>query len=179
MKQIIIIAVAVIAIILIGVGIAVYFNSQSHGGSAAATGGASPGASAGQEAILPVAQAIPAAPTSSVIAIGTPHGTVSVKNFYISNPSTTDGGETVILESTEHYMLTYSTLDGSFWIGIDPDQFYALRSQAEQDLLSILGVSTTDACKLSVSESVFYSPTSTIASGQSFPLSFCFGNGGQ
>jgi hypothetical protein len=69
-------------------------------------------------------------------------------------------------------LITYDTIDSSFWIGIDADQFTTLRGTAEQALLSMLGISTADACKLSVSVGVFYSATSSL-SGQSFPLSFC------
>jgi len=126
----------------------------------------------GNEVTLPAAQAFPSAPTGTILIIGTQNGSVQVNNFYLSNPQVTDGGQTVILASTTDYLITYDTTDSSFWIGINADEFNAIRPVAEQALLSTLNVSSTIACKLNVSVGVFYSATSTL-SGKSFPLSFC------
>jgi hypothetical protein len=78
----------------------------------------------------------------------------------------------VIIASTTEYLITYDTIDSSFWIGMDASDLNAVQPVAEQAFLSALGVSSTAACKLDVSEGVFYDASSSL-SGQSFPLSFC------
>jgi hypothetical protein len=171
MKTRTIIIFVVILLLIIIAAPAVYFLTQKKNGIPSNTSTAS-SSDGGEEVTLPAVQVLTNVATGTELTIGTPQGSVQMNNFYLSNPSTTDGGETVILENTTDYLLTYDTFDSSFWIGIDPNKFYALRTVAEQDLMSILGVSTTDMCKLNISEGVFYSPTSSL-SGQSLPLSFC------
>jgi hypothetical protein len=169
-KTIILIGVAVIILVCVG---AYFYFTSAVGGSPMATGTAS--TTGGEDGTLPAAaQVLTNTPTSTLLALGTPGGTVQVNNFYLSNPSVTDGGETVILANTADYMLTYDTIDSSFWIGIDADKFAAVRPVAEQALLSALGINSSSACKLNVSVGVFYSATSSL-SGKSFPLSFCGG----
>jgi hypothetical protein len=166
-RTIVIITVAVIIIVCTGV----YFFFANWG--AGSQGGDNAGSSSGgNEVTLPAGQVLSDTPTGTLLTIGTPQGSVTVNNFYLSNPPVTDGGETVILASTTEYLITYDTSNSSFWIGIDPAQFDAMRPGAEQALLSLLNVSSTDACKLDVSEGTFYTATSTL-NGQSFPLGIC------
>jgi hypothetical protein len=171
MKPRTIILLGVALIILACVGVYAYFMIANGGASSAVDGNVAL-SSGGNEVILPAAQAIPDAPTSTLLVLGTPHGSVQVNNFYLSNPLVTDGGETVILASTTDYMITYDTTDSSFWVGIESDRFAVVRPAAEQALLSTLGVSSTVACELDVSVGTFYSASSTM-NGQSFSLSSC------
>jgi hypothetical protein len=174
MKPRTIILIGVAVIIIICAGVYFYFAVVSGGVSIPVGGGATSGAAGGQEATLPLSQALTNTPTTTVLTIGTPGGSVQVNNFYLTNPLVTDGGETVILASTTNYLITYDTTDSSFWIGIDPSQFTALRPVAEQSLLSTLGVSSTVACKLNISEGAFYAAGSSL-NGQSFSPIFCGG----
>ena len=174
-RTIILIAVAII--LLSGIG--VYFYFVIANGGAASTDSSTlvdntTSTNSGSEVILPAAQVLSDTPIDTLLTIGTQNGSVRVNNFYLTNPQVTDGGETVILASATHYLVTYDTLDSSFWIGIDADQFTALRPVAEQVLLSTLGVSSTVACKLDVSEGAFYGATSSM-NGTSFSPLFCGG----
>lgn len=169
------IIVIVAIVVLIGIGLGIYFvMANMNGGSNPPPGAATSTATEGNEVTLPASQVLSGLPTSTLLTLGTSNGSVQVNNFYLSNPPVTDGGETVILASTTSYLITYDTIDSSFWIGIDPDQFSAIRPAAEQALLSVLGVSSTAACKLDVSVGAFYGATSSL-NGQSFPPSFCGG----
>ncbi len=169
MKPRTIIIVAIAALLIICIGAYFLIASRRNGMAAGVT---TVPAGAGYEATLPASQAIPDAPTTPLLTIGTANGSVQVNNFYLADPDVTDGGDTVIIASTTEYEITYDTIGSSFWIGIDPAQFNAVRPAAEQAFLATLGVTTTAACKLDVSVGAFYSATSTL-SGQSFPLSFC------
>lgn len=160
----------VIIIVCVCVGLYFYFVPMGVAPSVVPAGSSAIGG--GNEVTLPAAQVLSNTPTGTLLTIGTPKGTVQVNNFYLSNPPVTDGGETVILASTTAYLITYDTTDSSFWIGIDPTQFDAVRPAAEQAFLSVLGVSSADACKLDVVVSAFWSATSSF-DGESFPLSFC------
>lgn len=173
MKKIaIIIASIIVAALLIAGGIYVFFGGGNGGNGG---GGNTAASGAGVDQVVPLSQVMPDAPTGQYLQIGTADGTVQVNNFYNANPMVTDGGTAVILASTTDYLITYDTTASDFWIGIEPAQWNAARGGAEQALLGVLGISQADACKLVVSESGFYSATSTIA-GQSFPLSFCGAN---
>ena len=123
--------------------------------------------------VLPAAQVLSDTSTDTLLTIGTQSGSVQVNNFYLANPQATDGGK-LILASTTHYLITYDTIDSSFWIGLDADQFTTLRPAAEQALLSALGISSSVACKLDISEGAFYSATSSL-NGKSFSPLFCGG----
>lgn len=171
MKPRTIILIAVALIILSGVGAYFYFLATNGGASAVDN---TTSVAGGNEAVLPAAQVLSNTSTSTLLIIGTPSGSVQINNFYLKDPQVTDGGETVILASSTYYIITYDTKDSSFWIGIDADQFVALRPGAEQALLSALGVSAPVACKLTISVGTFYSATSSM-NGQSFPPGFCGG----
>lgn len=173
-RTIIIIGIAVIIVVCIGSGAYFYFANNNGNSYGSGAGGATP-AGAGQEVTLSASQILSNTPTTTLLTIGTSQGSVQVNNFYLSNPPVTDGGETVIIASTTDYLITYDTIDSSFWIGMDADQLNATRPAAEQAFLSALGVSSAAACKLNISEGVFYDASSSL-SGQSFPLSFCPAN---
>lgn len=166
-KTIIIIGVAVVLVVCVAVALSLWASKPNATGPAATATG-----EVGAAPVYRASQVLSDMPTGTMLAIGTPKGTVSVNNFYRSDPFTTDGGETVILASTTDYVVTYDTLDSSFWVGIDPDRLDAVRPAAQDALLSLLGVSSTDACKLNVSVGSFYRASSSL-NGRSLPLSFC------
>lgn len=168
-----IISAAVAAVILLGVAaysLFVHMNGNSPVSASAPTSTSAAGG--GGEVVLPAVEALPSAPTGTMVTIGTPDWSVQVNNFYRSNPMVTDGGETVILANNSDYAIMYDTVDSSFWLGFESSRFPALQKAAEADLLSLLGISQKDACKLDVTEGVFYSSTSSLV-GNSLPLSFC------
>jgi hypothetical protein len=121
---------------------------------------------------ISIAQAYPDAPTGTTFTIGTPSGTVQVKNFYTAaNTQLSDDGVLVIAQTSD-YLISYDPTNSSFWVGISGTPFATVRPEAEAAFLSALGVSKSDACKLSVSVGVPYAAGNSM-DGQSSPLSFC------
>ena len=116
-------------------------------------------------------------PTGPLLTIKTPHGDVAVHNFYQANPPVNEAGDLVI-KITRKYFIVVDTAPPTmnFWLGIKGKPFSTWRGVAEQDLLATLGVNKVDACKLSVTSGVIYTPGDP-NDGKSFPLSFC-GPGG-
>ena len=110
-------------------------------------------------------------PTGTTLQIGTSQGTVTINNFYDSDPPV-DASQYIVLKYTQYYLIDYDPTDSSFWIGVISIPFSVWQSTAEQDLLTTLGISQSDACKLAVTEGVIYDPTNP-DDGMSFPLSFC------
>lgn len=111
-------------------------------------------------------------PKGDLLSIGTPQGTVTLKNFYKEVKA--QEGDTVLLQRTQNYEIAYDAADSSFWMRIIKQPIQEVRRKAEEDLLVLLGVDRKDACKLKVS----WSPSREIDpknSGKSFPLSFCSG----
>ena len=54
------------------------------------------------------------------------------------------------MKETDSYTISYNRETGKFLIDIFGGSSAAIRSQAENDLLDILGISQSDACKLDV-----------------------------
>lgn len=110
-------------------------------------------------------------PAGNTLTIGTPRGTVMVKNFYTADPPVNDGGDLVIKE-TANYSIVYDPTDGSFWLAITGTPFNTWQKTAEQDLLQTLAIDKTDACKLKATAGIVYKPGDP-NNGKSFPLTFC------
>jgi hypothetical protein len=110
-------------------------------------------------------------PTGTTLEIGTLQGTVTMNNFYVPDPAV-DTSQYIVIKYTQNYLIDYDPTDSSFWIGVSGIPFSAWQNTAEQDFLTTLGISQSDACKLSVEEGVIYSPNNP-DDGLSFPLSFC------
>lgn len=110
-------------------------------------------------------------PSGETIDIGTSRGIVRVKNFY---PEHGKVGEalSILLVAETGYRISYEIPGSRFWIAIQGAPFENIRSIAEAKLLTTLGVSQEDACKLDVLVGVPYDPANLL-SGRSFPLSFC------
>ncbi|MBI5220919.1 MAG: hypothetical protein HY978_03770 [Candidatus Liptonbacteria bacterium] len=113
-------------------------------------------------------------PINEKLALGTPQGTVEVKNPYLAMADSEEGN--LILRDTPTYSLSYSTVDSSFSVKIYELPFETNRKIAEQDLLKILGVAPADACKLSVAV-LDYANLDPQNYGSVRRLSACFGGG--
>jgi hypothetical protein len=187
MRRLFIIAIIAVAILLVGMGI--YLSLQGIRGNLSGTAtsttgnlfpsstasgiGSSPAASSGTS--VTVNTSTGAFPSGSTFQIGTAQGTVTVKNFYKTALSITADNGTVTLAQNNDYAIGYYRPDSSFTIvfsSVPSGSFTSLRTQAEQEFLSMLGISEADACKLSVSESVVDKSSSYI--GQALGLSFCY-----
>ena len=160
-----IIIIVVIFLVLIALGAYLYVT---RGSSSSVSN--IPGTMA-QTGTLPAAIIPSGAETGPSLVIGTSQGSVSINNFYLTNPA--DGGDgTLIIKQTGDYMLTYNPRTSEFWIAITGMPFATQQIAAEQDFLATLGISKADACKLSVTSGIIYTPGNPL-DGESFPLSFC------
>ncbi len=96
---------------------------------------------------------------------------VTMNNFINTSPQVDSEGDRS-LANTQGYSIVYLAPFNKFLISITSSPFGTYRQQAEQALLSLLNISQTDACKLSVK----IATSSTInpdQAGTSYPLSFC------
>lgn len=107
---------------------------------------------------------IQGAPTSTEIILGTPHGSVTMKNFYLSSVGAEE--QYIILARNNNYEITYDPGANRFYLSIAQQPYETNRTQAETDFLARLGIGKPDACKLTVAEG--FADTQTGAS-----LSFC------
>lgn len=112
-----------------------------------------------------------ALPTGNTLDIGTSQGTVTVRNFYASDPPVDEAGDLVI-KITADYLIVYNPARGNFWLPIEGTPFASWQAVAEQDLMQTLGIGQSDACRLSAASGVIYSPGNP-DDGISYPLSFC------
>ncbi len=143
MKKIIIGIVIVVVLAAAIAGIVSYFASRSGSGGTASTSGTTSSTAA---ALVKIYQM----PTSSMITLGTPHGSVTMKNFYLTSAGAED--QFIVLAMNSNYEITYDPAANEFYIYIAAAPYEANRTQAEADFLARLGVSKTDACKLTVGE---------------------------
>lgn len=172
MKNIILIIVAILVIIAAAVAAFVLFRgSPSPTPASSGNGGVPTSGVSANFGGVPASQAMPDAPKGPTLTLGTPRGSVVVKNFYLLDPKIDSDGN-ALLAVTPNYFISYDTGNGSFWIAITSQPFSAWQVTAEAGFLGLLGITQKDACKLSVSEGIPYD-TSNALSGRSFPLSFC------
>lgn len=96
---------------------------------------------------------------------------VSVNNFLETSKTIEETGEVFATEKTD-YAIIYHKDVGDFLINILSSPFESIRTKAEADFLKTLGITETEACRLSVVIKTphFANPDKT---GQNFPLSFC------
>lgn len=96
---------------------------------------------------------------------------VQVNNFYAASRSVDSEG-TLELTNDVNFSVLYYPQDESFLITITNSPFENYRQQAESVLLTLLGVSETEACRLTVSigTPAFANPDEA---GKNYPLSFC------
>jgi hypothetical protein len=162
----------ILSVILLAGG-SIYFLSRSRTSSAQTVSQSNPVLSASSlpDYLGTASEVFGNNPTGTTLALGTSQGTVTVNNFYASDPPV-DMSQYIIIKITQNYLIDYDPTDSSFWIGVSGMPFSAWQSAAEQDFLATLGISQSDACKLTVVEGVIYDPNNA-ADGMSFPLSFC------
>jgi len=103
-----------------------------------------------------------AMPTSTTITLGTPHGSVTMKNFYLSSAGAEENF--IVLAQDDAYQITYDPTTNSFYLSVQQAPYDTVRIQAETDFLERLGITKTDACKLNVTEGF---------GNQQASLSFC------
>ncbi len=146
-----IIIIAVIFLVLV-VGVVVVLVVRNKTSPAGSTG---PG---GLPPISPPTSPTPPPPPIPVpegdtITIGTPNGSVEVKNPY-KNAVRVEAGDYVLFRSTGDYHILYFPADSSFLITILNNPFNEVRSRAESDFLSALGITQPQACLLKVALTV-------------------------
>lgn len=182
MKKIILIIIVVL--VLAGAGVALY-AWFTQGGSAGTggiggTGGTLPtpvpSATPGGPLVPPTGNyaSSTAFPTSTTIVIGTPQGSVTVKNFYKNASLITPDAQSILIVASPSYNIAYSVPDSSFSIALLSEPLAAARTAAEAAFLNVLGIDQTNACRLTVYEEVPSALSATYA-GENLGLSFCPG----
>ncbi len=176
-KKIIIIAAIVIILAAAWIGWVLWQNGANSGtpggsGSLPSVGTSTASGGSGAASSSPSSSVAMETPTSTALVIGTSQGSVSMNNFYKSADYITQDQQTVVIHGTDQYSIQYNAGDSSFSIGILSAPLEAARQAAEAELLSALGISKQDACKLTVYEGVPAYVSSQYV-GRNFPLSFC------
>lgn len=131
------------------------------------------------EVVFPLSPDIeipPPPPEGDKIILESPKGSVVTTNFLKNLPS-----DTLIhqLADTEDYNIAYFRKGNSFIISLFNTPFGTSRKNAEQELLSKLGISQQEACNLSIRVTVPQSYdliAGTNYSGRDLGLSFCPGS---
>jgi len=104
-------------------------------------------------------------------------GSVEINNFTKQAVELTPERIALLLEGSQG--IVYSPNDWTFYITINPttiEEMQILRTEVENKLLSILGVTQQDACKLRVVIRTLPAPYVTEVDSQTFGLSYCNGN---
>jgi hypothetical protein len=140
MKKIILGVIIIIVLAAIIAVIVSRFGSGLQPGSASAPSAASSTAAAPTQ--------IYQMPTSTMLTLGTPYGSVKMKNFYLSSLGAEE--QFIVLAQNGNYEITYDPAANQFYIYVVQMPYDANRVQAESDLLSRLGIGKADACKLTV-----------------------------
>lgn len=173
MMRKILILLAIFVVVVAAVFAYVYFSSRKSSSNSAS---ANPTVSSSSTATLPMVPStssgntIPGAPTGTTFVMGTADGSVTVNNFYLQ-PFVIDE-EYLILENNNDYQITYDTENNQFFVYASSSPIAQSEQEGESALLSLLGVSETDACKLNVVVG-YETPTDPNDSHTFFPLSFC------
>jgi len=146
--------IIIFAAIVLG-GIIAFFAVRLRAGSGSGSPAAVAGntTSSGVSVPMPGAPAGLTAPSGNTLQIGTPHGVVTVKNFYQNIVSSED--EFLVLQETPDYEITYDTTRSAFYIQFFPSTSTpssAVRTAGENAFLQILGIGPSDACTVNVLE---------------------------
>lgn len=119
---------------------------------------------------------VPSLPSESELAkqgktgIAVKEGLVVINNPY-KNATTVVSGNAEV-QKTPNYEIVYLAGSKSFVISLSGSDLADSRSQAEQAFLDSLGISKTDACKITVSLGIAPEVNKT-AAGKNYGLSFC------
>lgn len=173
MKKSLIVSLVIVIVAIVAVIVYFVVRGASSGSGAASSGtGTLPPAATGTTSPAP-GNGTSSFPTGATFQIGTSQGSVTVNNFYNTMDYITEDDETVVLVENDDYSISYYRPDSGFIIVFTsiPGSFQAEQAVAESDFLSQLGISQSDACKLSVNERVI--DTTSPYDGQLMGLSFC------
>ena len=100
-------------------------------------------------------------------------GVVLVNNFYTSEGSRVENrNNDITVKETANYGIEFQPQFQTFFITLSGKDLLFSRSEMEKNLVSILGVTQTEACRLKVNVGVVYS-VNPGASGIEYGLSFC------
>lgn len=169
MRKAIIIIILAVASLILGYGLYAFLRGEGSpvpNGGIVAVGTSTP--SQGSSSVS-TPQNIP---TSDTITIGTPQGGVTINNPYKNAAYVTPDNRQYFILNTGQYGVYYYPFDSSFVIGIDAMPVLQVQQLAEQAFLQKLGISRTDACKLTVWVGVPVSVDANYA-GRNLGLSFC------
>lgn len=108
------------------------------------------------------------------ISIATPQGTVQTNNF-TAGAQAVYPTNVVFQNTSNDYSISAATASNSFNIALLALPLQKSRTEAEAAFISQLGISQSDACKLTVDLGVPYSVDQN-ASGVNYGLSFCPGS---
>jgi hypothetical protein len=163
-----IIFISLIGLVLIGAAVVYFFGLKSRP-STVPQGPGSPE--------LPGVSDLPLtdfkskkAELGDALSIGTPQGSVLVKNFY--KDAAEVEANIFLIKQTAEYAIVYDAEGGKFFLEfpVKPDD--TLRTVAEQDLLRVLGIRERDACNLDASLITLFNIQKKTP-GTSMKLSFC------
>lgn len=101
---------------------------------------------------------------------------IKMNDFYKIALSESELGTVKIFETTDYQILFYPKFKNEFNINIKEDKFNQLRTEGENKLLSILGITKLEACWLNITVETTYS-ASTNTGGKKIRPSFCLGAG--
>jgi hypothetical protein len=99
-------------------------------------------------------------------------GNIFVNDFSKNPKISFDGEGDATIKTDPNYTILYYKMDQSFFIGLLGGNLPQVRKDAEKELLSILGISEEEACKIKVSTTVPVSVNEK-AAGKDYGLSFC------
>jgi len=168
-NKIVIVSGVVVAIIVLSVG--AYF--LLGGGSGSGKVGAPTGNIQGEQNISNISGGVAPGdiPAGDTLVIGTATGDVTVKNFYKNALGIVEGIQVMLVQNA-NYEIYYSKSGSTFTIVLLGGSRADAQATAENDLLSVLGTSKADACRLSVSVIVPFTVDAQTG-GRTYPLSFC------
>ena len=162
-KQLVILVIIVVICLLIIWGIIQLGSSSSNGSLPPWSTGSG----------LPILRNVTTtpAPTGDQFPIHTSQGDVLVKNFF-SESQPLQGYDGVVVKETDDYHILYFTKGQTILITILNTPVLVIREKAEQDLISLLGSSKENICKLKVAVRTIVSVDPDLA-GRELGLSFC------
>ena len=151
------------------IGLLVWFLGRGAAPAVPSTDPVVTGASEDEGLIRELPEDAPKGPT---LDIGTSGGSVRVKNFYLTALGIEEGHE-VVLKDSPAYTISYLRRESNFWIILNSAPVASSRAAAEKDLLAVLDIPQTTACRLAVTVVV---PTTVDPNAPpKSRLSFCSG----
>lgn len=97
---------------------------------------------------------------------------VVINNIFLHPIMTTQQGDVLFADHPRQYQILYLSQFNKFQIDVVGSPFEQYRYQAEQELLTALGITQTEACMLDVTTATSIHDNPDFA-GVDYPLSFC------